>query len=709
MNKLQSISSYRYFINLLALALVKMAGWIVIFALLVIFLFLFAQVFHKKETVTSIKAHDIPMEFFREGTRSIFLSSQVGAWAVGRNAEITFLPFGSKNDEAVDILLPSNNLVKYAESNSDGLLIYTEQGEIFYLLKTSLEPQPDVFKVFNPQGLEAIPVEIYSFSEVNGEKFLLAARGYEVIIQQLIRNTQGFELIKKSSVSLPFSLKTIKKVVYDHQHKIFWVLNDENILQAFGGNQNNINLPKEFGSLVVDFSVRSTDGSLLVNRDHQELSWWQMAKVKNIAGLEKQRIFELQNKAVEILIDQDGAGFWLLTEYDEQYYYLFNQAKPVVILPENIDATNFVGRPIAGKYFAINEKNQFLTINLGAVSSELSWRALWGGTYPVAEQLTWRPATEVIDAQRFSLIPLLLGTFKAAFYALLVALPLALSAAIYSAYFLSEKLRRLVKPSIELISSVPTVILGFIAFIWLAPLLEQYFFVILILFLMVPMTIFLIGFLFSQPYFEQWNLLIKIVTSVFIFSIVLCMVCFIASKLEPILFGDSFIAWLEQRGVNYQQANALVVGLVLGFAITPIIFTLAEEALHQVPRGISESAYALGATHWQCIKSAVLPAAASGIIAAVCLGFGRALGETMIVLMVSGNNALSNFNVLEGMRTISATLAIEVPEAAVGSNHYRVLMIAALLLFIITFGINLLAEGLKQRLRTKTYSLGSNE
>jgi phosphate transport system permease protein len=180
----------------------------------------------------------------------------------------------------------------------------------------------------------------------------------------------------------------------------------------------------------------------------------------------------------------------------------------------------------------------------------------------------------------------------------------------------------------------------------------------------------------------------------------------LAEPLQALFFGGDLRNWLtQQAGVDYDQRNALVVGCAMGFAVIPTIFSIAEDAFYGVPRPLSVGSLALGATPWQTLVHVVLPTASPGIFSALMIGFGRAVGETMIVLMATGNTPIMDWNIFEGMRTLAANIAVEMPESAVNSSHYRVLFLAALVLFIFTFIVNTGAEVVRQRLREKYSSL----
>jgi phosphate transport system permease protein len=171
---------------------------------------------------------------------------------------------------------------------------------------------------------------------------------------------------------------------------------------------------------------------------------------------------------------------------------------------------------------------------------------------------------------------------------------------------------------------------------------------------------------------------------------------------EQLVFGGSFQGWLLQTtGLPYDQRNAIIVGLAMGFAVIPIIFAIAEDAFSNVPRELVSGSLALGANRWQTVTRIVLPTASPGIFSAIMVGFGRAVGETMIVLMATGNTPILEWNPFNGFRTLSANIAVEIPEAPQFGTLYRVLFLAALLLFVVTFAVNTAAELVRQRLRQR--------
>jgi phosphate transport system permease protein len=164
--------------------------------------------------------------------------------------------------------------------------------------------------------------------------------------------------------------------------------------------------------------------------------------------------------------------------------------------------------------------------------------------------------------------------------------------------------------------------------------------------------------------------------------------------------------WLtNEMGIPYEQRNSLVVGLAMGFAVIPTIFSISEDALYSVPKHLTTGSLALGATRWQTMVRVVLLTASPGIFSAVMIGLGRAVGETMIVVMATGNTAIMDLNMFQGFRALSANIAVEMPETEVNSTHYRILFLAALVLFMATFFVNTIAEIVRQRLRNKYSSI----
>lgn len=306
---------------------------------------------------------------------------------------------------------------------------------------------------------------------------------------------------------------------------------------------------------------------------------------------------------------------------------------------------------------------------------------------------------------KFSLIPLIFGTFKGTLYAMLFSVPLALFAAIYVSQFAPKKVARIIKPTIEIMAALPSVVIGFLAGLYFSPLFQEH----LMTVLLIPVLI-IIMFLVSV---FVWKSIPEIKRVKFakgtdlLFVLPFLVISFllaagVSNILELNLFDGNINQWMyEVLGINYDQRNSFVVGFALGFAVVPIIFTISEDSLSNVPQSLTSASFALGASPWQTVVRIVLPAAAGGIFSAIMLGLGRAIGETMIVLMATGNTPIMDLSPFNGFRAMSASIAVEIPEAPVDGTLYRVLFLTALLLFAFTFAINSVAALIGDRLRKK--------
>jgi phosphate transport system permease protein len=237
----------------------------------------------------------------------------------------------------------------------------------------------------------------------------------------------------------------------------------------------------------------------------------------------------------------------------------------------------------------------------------------------------WQPVGEV---PKYGLMPLLTGTLKVVLIAMLFAVPLAVLSAVFSAEFAPPRVREVLKPAIELLAGIPSVVMGFFALMVLA-------------------------------------------------------------------------TWLQAVTHSHMRLNALTAGIALGLGVIPTIFTVAEDALRAVPRSFREASFGLGASPWQTAWHVSLPAASAGVAAGVLLGLARAVGETMIVLMASGNAAITSASAFDSVRTLSATIAAELAEVVVGSPHYATLFFLGALLFTVTFIINVVAGAFVEQLRKR--------
>jgi phosphate transport system permease protein len=360
-----------------------------------------------------------------------------------------------------------------------------------------------------------------------------------------------------------------------------------------------------------------------------------------------------------------------------------------------------------------NSENQIEFWEVENEHPEVSWNSLWGKVWYESRQepeYIWQSSSAASEFEpKFSLTPLAFGTLKAAFYAMLFSVPLAIFGAMYTAYFMSPRMRGYVKPTVEIMEALPTVILGFLAGLWLAPYVEKHLPGIFLMLLFMPVSVLIAAWIWHHlpasirnRVDDGWEaaLLMPVIAFAVWFSMQL------SAPVESMFFGGNMPLWLtNEMGINYEQRNSLVVGLAMGLAVIPNIFSIAEDAIFSVPKHLTTGSLALGATRWQTMMRVVLLTASPGIFSAVMIGLGRAVGETMIVVMATGNTAIMDLNIFQGFRALSANIAVEMPETEVNSTHYRILFLAALVLFMATFLVNTIAEVVRQRLRNKYSSL----
>lgn len=401
----------------------------------------------------------------------------------------------------------------------------------------------------------------------------------------------------------------------------------------------------------------------------------------------------------------------------------------------------------------------------------------------------WQSSGATDDFEpKYGLYPLIFGTLKATFYSMLFGVPLALLAAVYTSEFMHARAKARVKPTIEMMASLPSVVLGFLAALVFAPFVENVVPHILTSFVTIPASFLLGAYLWQMLPKDVHSSLqrVRFVVYLAVLPLGLGLAAWLGPSVElwlyagdmrgwldgrlgnavggwmilflplsAILTGLAFTRWLNPRirrisapwsrrrlatvdlfkfmsgilltlGISlsisslltvlgfdprgtyvdtFVQRNALVVGFVMGFAIIPIIYTISEDALSAVPEHLRAASLGCGATPWQTAIRIIIPTAMSGLFSAVMIGLGRAVGETMIVLMAAGNTPVLDWNIFNGFRTLSANIAVELPEAVQFSTHYRTLFLAALTLFVMTFVINTVAETVRLRFRRKAFEL----
>ncbi len=473
--------------------------------------------------------------------------------------------------------------------------------------------------------------------------------------------------------------------------------------------------------LLVDAPARLTEVSfllgglsLLAGDSAGTIAQWFLVRQDGGFSLEKVRDFDARSRVVALTSEQRRKNFVMANE--EGYIGIYNSTahREVAYAQLASGAPRAIAMAARGDGLLIEQADgSYVMYDVLNHHPEVSWEALWSEVwyenYQEPEHI-WQSSAANNDFEpKYSLAPLAFGTLKAAFYGMILAAPLAVCGAIFTGYFMAPRMRQNVKPLIELMGALPTVVLGFLAGLWLAPFLENNLLGIFSMLLLVPLGILLAAYLWTRlpehvryrvP--DGWEAALLI--PVILFSVLLAFL--LASPMEQMFFGGDMRVWItNDLGIPYDQRNAMVVGLAMGFAVIPTIFSIAEDAIFTVPKQLTYGSLALGATPWQTLSRVVLATASPGIFSALMIGMGRAVGETMIVLMATGNTPIMDINIFEGMRTLAANIAVEVPESEVDSTHYRILFLAALVLFMFTFVVNTLAEIVRQRLRRKYSNL----
>jgi len=574
-----------------------------------------------------------------------------------------------------------------------------------------------VFSV-NEQGQS---LEHISLNSTDKALVLAGSAGAQLYVLSLAQEENmmtGETTSEQTRIELPQMTEAVKAIYIDPRQQWLYVINGRALADVFSLRDRSLNGRYkliEDGSTEVTASTQLVGGvSLIIGNSKGGLSQWFMAR--DTDGEQRfQHIRDFQmgtTPIVQVIGDERRKGFEAL-DASGKLGVFHSTAHRTLLIDQVSEGAGVMGLSPRADEIIVEAGGKLLPMTLRNPHPEVSWSALWGKVWYEnydEPKYVWQSTASSTDFEpKLSLAPLTYGTLKAAFYAMILAAPLAIAAAIYTAYFMAPGMRRKVKPVIELMEAMPTVILGFFAGLFLAPYLEGHLPGIFSLLLLTPVGILLAGFIWSRlP--ESLRLRVPDGWEAAILIPVVLLVGWLSLGMSPYLetwfFGGDMRMWISNDlGITYDQRNALVVGLAMGFAVIPNIYSIAEDAVFSVPRGLTLGSLALGATPWQTLTRVVILTASPGIFSALMIGMGRAVGETMIVLMATGNTPIMDMNLFEGMRTLAANVAVEMPESEVGGSHYRVLFLAALVLLMFTFVMNTLAELIRQRLRKKYSSL----
>ncbi len=596
-------------------------------------------------------------------------------------AEIKMKPHFEGNRRTIEPSFQVENVIQTDSSNGDFVspieklaFSYNEDGVQFWGWQDDNEEL--LLKIYEPDFQEYYD---YNLTKSLGNEHIsdmaLSHNGEMLIIGSLSGELFWFDLTNIEDVKLKDHWKASRSPITAMNFLI--------------GN-NSLAIGDQDGNVQVGFPVRDRTGGFKFREIHRFKN--HESSISQIYSSPRDRSF--------LTIDKNG-GIHLNFSTTSHTQLKFD--------PSQYAIQTAAFAPKSNGIIVVDQKERLGHFKLENPHPETTLKTLFGQVwyegYPEPEFVWQSTGGSNSFESKFSLIPLIFGTLKGTFYAMLFSIPLALLGAIYVSQFSPKWLNRMVKPTVEIMAALPSVVIGFLAGLYFAPLFERHLTTVFLVLIFVPVAL-LIGIIVLKYVPEEvrvklptgWELLFVLpLTAIAIF-----LATQLSVSVESALFAGNFKQWIyEALNMTYDQRNSIVVGFALGFAVIPIIFTISEDSLSNVPTSLTSASLALGASRWQTVSRVVLPAAAGGIFAAVMLGLGRAIGETMIVLMATGNTPILDFSPFNGFRAMSANIAVEIPEAPVGGTLYRVLFLTAFLLFIFTFVINTIAAFISDKLREK--------
>lgn len=749
-NRMALRRKLRHFYDQSASVAIAIGGVSVILAIMLIFMYLFYEVLPLFESATLNKLGEYEIEN-RANSTSLHLAieeqSEVGM-RIGDQGDILFFDVADGSTVAfMEVSLPAGVSIEHFAldteesgifalglANGDALVAQYGYDTTFVGENNTRTLTPTIEYPFGEQ-----PYSLFADSQLtelavrsNGDTLMVAGVDADGVVRLITATKQtnlfsAFDLgggdadFDIENYPIEVSVQDVEQMFIGGDQRWLYFISSSGLIRALdlvavmSGDSDNFGIQ----TVLTEDGVRPTQVvfllggiSLLVADDAGAISQWFLSReAGQSTRLQKAREFSPGAQPILRMTPEQRRKNFVSVD-DQGQLAIYNTTAHRAVFSEDIsEATpNLLALSPRGDGLLLETTDGLIGFwEVHNEHPEVSWSVLWDKVwyegYSEPDYIWQSSASSNEFEPKYSLVPLSFGTLKAAFYAMLLAAPLAICGAIFTGYFMAPAMRRKVKPLIELMEALPTVVLGFLAGLWLAPFVEKNLLGIFSILVVLPLSILAASFAWTKlprgirdsvPDGWEAGILIPVILIFSYLSFAL------AVPIETIFFGGDMRFWItNDLGISYDQRNAMVVGFAMGFAVIPTIFSIAEDAIFTVPKQLTYGSLALGATPWQSLQRVVLPTASPGIFSALMIGMGRAVGETMIVLMATGNTPIMDINIFEGMRTLAANIAVEIPESEVDSTHYRILFLAALVLFTFTFVFNTIAEVVRQRLRTK--------
>ncbi len=720
----------RLFLDRASRSVFTLGAFFIIGSILAILIVILAEVIPLFRPATATRISQIPAP--TQGD-PVFVTVdeylEVGV-ALGRDGVLRFLSFGQghQNNAAFSpepILTTGESISVGAKVSPTGYVVATQNGEIipfqirfdadFTAATRIIRPKVTVEEPFkltaSPQKTDHIAAAKRSDGLVVATASAKTVAIFErTVTESLTGETQSADKLRR--VELP---DTVTALLLTQSRRSLLVATRSGAVFEMNLTETEPKptkvIQKQGGGVIVAATFLSGEKTLITGDDQGNVESWMVRKLPKAAGtsfVALHKFHRHKSPVRSIVASTRNKGFVSVDEHGEVALHYHTSVKTLLVIES----------ALRNPALAFSPRSDGILVGGEGKAS------LWGITNPHPEvsfdtlfnkvqyegydkpEYVWQSTGGTDQAEpKLSVTPLLFGTLKGTFYALLFAVPLALLGALYTSQFLNPRYRAFIKPAVEFMAALPSVVVGFFAGLWLAPYLEHI--VVAVFFLpitiVVSVTVVYLSWKFLRKrYLSLRHPAIEILGILGATTFGMFLAIYLNTAIESSLFGGDFKHWLfEYFQTRYDQRNSIVVGIAMGFAVIPIIFTIAEDCLSNVPRHLVAGSLALGATRWQTAIRVVLPTASPGIFSAVMIGFGRAVGETMIVLMATGNTPVLDTSIFNGFRALSANIAVELPESSVDGTLFRVLFFTALLLFIMTFILNTLSELVRNRLRRR--------